>query len=306
MSALSNFIGKTLGEWTVVSAGTKKYTLVCSCSCGTVKTFSYSGVKLLREGSSCGCKSKHPHPKQGDIFPTNGGDVEVLERIDCNTIRVRFLDGGFEKTVAGKELRNGCIANPYSRDVYGIGFHGAGNFVPSLKGRHAKAYRAWTGVLQRASGSSTFLSANPTYVGCTVSAEWHSFQKFAEWYYNQKGCDENFDVDKDLLFKGNKHYGPEECVLLPRCINSFMVSNNASRGDLPLGVSKHHDGVRAQCQLGKGKKYIGKKAKSVESAWHEYKTVKESYAKELAEKWRDKIDPRAYEALMNYTVEITD
>ena len=41
-------------------------------------------------------------------------------------------------------------------------------------------------------------------------------------------------------------------------------------------------------------------------AFNAYKQTKESYIKELANKWKDKIDPRAYNALMNYTVEITD
>ena len=41
-------------------------------------------------------------------------------------------------------------------------------------------------------------------------------------------------------------------------------------------------------------------------AFNAYKTAKEIYIKELANKWEGKIDDRAYEALMNYTVEITD
>ena len=41
-------------------------------------------------------------------------------------------------------------------------------------------------------------------------------------------------------------------------------------------------------------------------AFNAYKKAKENYLKELANKWKGKIDPRAYEALMNYEVEITD
>ena len=41
-------------------------------------------------------------------------------------------------------------------------------------------------------------------------------------------------------------------------------------------------------------------------AFNAYKTAKESFVKEQAEKWKGKIDERAYNALMNYRVEITD
>ena len=54
-----------------------------------------------------------------------------------------------------------------------------------------------------------------------------------------------------------------------------------------------------------GSKWLGLFKTEIE-AFKAYKEAKESYLKELAEKWKDKIDIRAYEALMNYTVEITD
>ena len=41
-------------------------------------------------------------------------------------------------------------------------------------------------------------------------------------------------------------------------------------------------------------------------AFNAYKQAKENYLKELATKWKDKIDTRAYNALMEYQVEITD
>ena len=41
-------------------------------------------------------------------------------------------------------------------------------------------------------------------------------------------------------------------------------------------------------------------------AFNTYKTAKEAFVKEQANKWKSQIDPRAYNALMNYQVEITD
>lgn len=41
-------------------------------------------------------------------------------------------------------------------------------------------------------------------------------------------------------------------------------------------------------------------------AYNAYKEAKESFVKEQAEKWKGKIDNRAYNALMNYQVEIDD
>ena len=56
---------------------------------------------------------------------------------------------------------------------------------------------------------------------------------------------------------------------------------------------------------GVGKEYLGTLDTELE-AFHAYKHAKEAYVKELAEKWKDQIDPRAYNALMKYEVEITD
>ena len=50
---------------------------------------------------------------------------------------------------------------------------------------------------------------------------------------------------------------------------------------------------------------LRKTASEIE-AYNAYKTAKESFIKELANKWKGQIDERAYEALMNYKVEITD
>ena len=56
----------------------------------------------------------------------------------------------------------------------------------------------------------------------------------------------------------------------------------------------------------KGKReYLGFFKTELE-AFNAYKQAKENFIKEQANKWKSQIDLRAYEALMNYQVEITD
>ena len=43
-----------------------------------------------------------------------------------------------------------------------------------------------------------------------------------------------------------------------------------------------------------------------EDAFQAYKLAKEAYIKDVANKWKDKIDLRVYNALMSYKVEIND
>ena len=62
----------------------------------------------------------------------------------------------------------------------------------------------------------------------------------------------------------------------------------------------------AQVSKNKGKsEYLGSFNTELE-AFNAYKEAKESFIKEQANDWQSQIDDRAYNALMNYTVEITD
>ena len=62
----------------------------------------------------------------------------------------------------------------------------------------------------------------------------------------------------------------------------------------------------AQVRKNKGKQeHLGYFKTEIE-AFKAYKQAKESFIKEQANVWKSQIDIRAYEALMNYQVEITD
>jgi hypothetical protein len=74
----------------------------------------------------------------------------------------------------------------------------------------------------------------PTYIGCSVVPDWHSFMAFRAWMSKQKW--EGLHLDKDLLLQGNKVYGPDTCIFIAKQLNNFTVDCAASRGEWPTGV----------------------------------------------------------------------
>ena len=97
-------------------------------------------------------------------------------------------------------------------------------------------------------------------------------------------------------------------LFLPNEINLLLTKRTASRGEHLIGVSWHkRDKVfTAQVNKNKGRsEHLGYFNTEIE-AFNAYKVAKEAFVKEQAEKWKDEIDERAYNALMNYEVSIDD
>ena len=189
--------------------------------------------------------------------------------------------------------------------VCGVGYLGCNlELKASYNGKKCPIYYAWVRMFERCY-SKKFHRINPTYVGCTVSEEFKDYSKRREWYDNYPYKQDGWHLDKDLLFKGNKIYSSETCVFLPKEINSMLTHRKKSRGDYPVGVMLEKGKFRAViCTNGIGRR-LGS-FDSVTEAFNAYKQAKESYIKEVADRWKDRIDPRAYEALYNYTVNIDD
>lgn len=171
--------------------------------------------------------------------------------------------------------------------------------------QYTRANGVWTGLKNRIRARGEVQLREPSYTGCSTT--FLCFQDFCEWCQTQVGYADGYQLDKDLLYKGNKVYSPEYCVFLPSEINKLLVSPKKCRGELPLGVSQPKIGgsYRATFTISGKTAHIGMYS-NPESAFNAYKCEKEKHIKQQANKWRDKIDPRAYEALMNYEVEITD
>ena len=153
------------------------------------------------------------------------------------------------------------------------------------------------------------MNLSPTYEGCKVGDKFKSYEYFYEWCHSQIGFGvDGWHLDKDLLVKGNKVYSEDTCVFIPTEINSLLVKRENMRGKYLIGVSwcKTNKAFKAQVNKNKGmQEYLGSFNTELE-AFNAYKQAKESFIKEQANKWKSQIDIRAYNALMNYRVEITD
>lgn len=153
----------------------------------------------------------------------------------------------------------------------------------------------------------------PTYKDVEVCDEWLNFQNFADWCSNQKFFDAKDDkerpyhLDKDILVRGSKIYSPDTCCFAPSEVNTLLLKRDKSRGSCLIGVSKCKATGNYLAQIRhKGKSvYLGSHSAESE-AFQAYKKAKEDYIKGVAEKWREKIDDRLYQALLAYQVETTD
>jgi hypothetical protein len=78
-----------------------------------------------------------------------------------------------------------------------------------------------------------------TYQDVFVCEEWHNFQVFAKWFYENyyKILGEIMNLDKDIIKKGNKIYGPEYCAFVPQTINKLLVKTEMiSAKDINCGL----------------------------------------------------------------------
>lgn len=254
-------------------------------------------------------RSHYNRPQVGDVFTTNQGcQVEVVDYQAYNNIMVRFLDNqSHEKVVSKKELLNGSIKNPFYPEVRGIGFFGVGPHIGKLgKGSliNSKEYTHWSGMMTRCYYGG-YHERFPTYKDCSVDHQWHNFQEFAEWCQWQVGFDNKKSVlDKDIVLQGNKVYSPETCVFLPPELNGLIVSPKRKGKTTPSGISFQASSMKyiVSCAIDGKNKNLGR-YKCPEEAFVVYKEFKESLVREKAEEYKDKIDIRAYTAMLNFKVQ---
>lgn len=241
--------------------------------------------------------------ESGDVFPTNeGGSVTVVKYRGWDEVVVIHNDNhAHVTTVRADHLRNGRVRNPYHPSVFGVGFVGVGHHLPCVNRKNTQTYDTWNNMLERCYNPK-FHARCPTYIGCSVHPDWHNFQNFAEWYERQYWA-ECWQLDKDLLVDGNKVYSADTCTFVPSQLNTLLCDSGASRGDLPQGVSRDRKGYKAQIRVDGKPHHLGMHA-TPDDAFQAYKLAKEANVKRMAEQYKCLIDPRVYDSLMRYAIEL--
>ena len=240
----------------------------------------------------------------GKTFSSNNfGDFIVVDYVNNKDITVEFIGTGYQTKTTTKEINQGKIADRLKPSVFGVGIIG-NKYPTTINRKSTKHYVLWKSMLERCFGNNNH-KPSVSYKSCSVNDNFKYYTYFYEWCNEQIGFNDGFNLDKDLLIKGNKIYSEDSCVFLPQEINLALSTKNSQRGEYLIGVSKSRNGYGSRCST-YGKSYsLGIYDTEIE-AFNAYKQTKENYIKELANKWKGKIDPRAYNALMNYQVEITD
>ena len=187
--------------------------------------------------------------------------------------------------------------------VYGVGINNADYQVTRydiVDGKSKQVWKCpiywvWKDMLKRC--YSEKYHSKHTYEGCCTVPEWHSFMTFRAWMVEQEW--EGKELDKDILFPGNKVYGPDTCVFVSHAVNSFVTDRVLGRGQYPVGVSFYKEAKKlgACCQNVKtGKREWLGLFDNPEEAHQAWLAFKLQQAKILAS---EQSDPRVAAALID-------
>lgn len=196
-----------------------------------------------------------------------------------------------------------CKADNKKNLIFGVGVNDLNDYIFSDY-KLSKCYAVWHSMIRRCY-SSAYQKRKSSYAECSVCDEWLLLSNFHKWF--NENYIEGFELDKDILFKGNKIYSPRTCSFVPQRINVLLVSCKAKRGVLPIGVKRNGGLYESSCRINGKDVYLGS-FKNANDAFLEYKKAKEGYIKELATIYYNdgNITKDVYNALLKYEVEIND
>ncbi len=122
--------------------------------------------------------------------------------------------------------------------VYGVGvndWHTACFYTnKDGKKKPIKEVLLWRAMLSRCYSEYT-KSVRPTYKGVCCEDSWLYMSRFISDVSQLHGYENAFTddwvLDKDMKFIGNKEYSPQTCVFVPQWLNNLLIDSAAHPGE---------------------------------------------------------------------------
>jgi hypothetical protein len=232
------------------------------------------------------------------------GEVVIEDYKNYKEILVRFKNTGSTKWVRGDHIKEGSLRDSYAPTVFGVGV--VGDSITKIEGKITTVYNTWVGILERCY-SEKLHNIRPSYKDCEISEEWKYLDNFKVWF--EANHKDGWEVDKDLLIKGNKIYSEKTCRCIPKSLNNLIKENwKLNTKGLPLGVTERvgctNNPYNASISVGESKRISIGNYPTPELAFEAYKIEKERRIKFVATELftNNEIDNSLYEALINYEV----
>lgn len=129
------------------------------------------------------------------------------------------------------------MVNKVKKGLYGWGINDADYPIKiTVDGKKIiiPEYGRWISVVQR-SNDPKEKARKPSYADVYCSEKWRHFTDFKAWLDQQEYWKE-LHLDKDMLFPGNKEYGPDTCIFIPLYLNA-LLQIPLTKGRYGIGVS---------------------------------------------------------------------
>ena len=180
-----------------------------------------------------------------------------------------------EKPVSSKAINHRKL-------VFGVGINDSEYLVSYInssgKKIHCPYYVKWHSMVRRCH-SDYARGKNESYDECGMCNDWLLFSVFKAWMEKQEW--QGKELDKDILFQGNKTYSPITCTFVSSEVNSATCKEKVKNSQLPAGVCAKGNKYQARCSIGKKRVYLGRFL-SIEEASYAYITAKTNNIKDIA------------------------
>lgn len=225
--------------------------------------------------------------------------MKIVDFDNCANMTVEFQDENkYRIPTTYGNFKKGQIKNPYDRTVYGVGYLGTGEYYCWEGNKPTVYYTVWENMLCRCYHEKD-RHLHPAYEECTTSDIWHGLQNFGQWYKENSydtGDGGRLHIDKDILYKNNKIYSPETCLMVPQRINMIFMTKSRDRdSDLPNAINR--------CKSGFQVMYNGKSlgiSKTLDKAVEVYESAKRIHIEQVANEYKRYLPSKVYNALLDW------